>query len=157
MKKNILNWMTITLMAFVCVGFTACGGDDDDNSGGGGADTRALVGSWKKVFASSNSGGNYVESEKPWDQPADGVIFKGDGTCQEVRFAGDLSVERVKTEYNLKFVDGHMYTCKVGKTDDWKDRGVWSVSGDILTLDKVHNDKGGEGTYNSIDKYKKIK
>ena len=32
MKKNILNWMAIALMAFVCVGFTACGSDDDDSS-----------------------------------------------------------------------------------------------------------------------------
>ena len=31
MKKNILNWMAIALMAFVCVGFTACGSDDDDD------------------------------------------------------------------------------------------------------------------------------
>ena len=28
MKKNVLGWMTIVLMAFVCVGFSACGGDD---------------------------------------------------------------------------------------------------------------------------------
>jgi len=34
MKKNLLNWMTIMLMAFVCVGFAACGGGDDDSDGG---------------------------------------------------------------------------------------------------------------------------
>lgn len=159
MKKYLFSWMTIALMAFVCVSFTACGGsDDDDNAGGGnGGGERSLVGSWKKIYSSSNSGGSLYEEDKPWGEAADGVIFKGDGTCQEVRFAGDLSVERIKTEYTLKFVDGHLYTHKVGNDeDDWKDRGVWTVSGDVLTLDKLHNDKGGSGTYNTINKYRKI-
>lgn len=31
MKKNNLSWMTIAMMAFVCVGFFACGGGDDDD------------------------------------------------------------------------------------------------------------------------------
>lgn len=30
MKKNILNWMIIALMAFVCAGLAACGGDDSE-------------------------------------------------------------------------------------------------------------------------------
>ncbi len=33
MKKNLLNWMTILLMALVCGGFIACGGGDDDSDG----------------------------------------------------------------------------------------------------------------------------
>ena len=41
MKKNILNWVSIIMMAFVCVGFTACGdSDDNDNSGSGGGTTK---------------------------------------------------------------------------------------------------------------------
>lgn len=32
MKKNVFSWMTVMLMAFVCVGITACGGDDDDEA-----------------------------------------------------------------------------------------------------------------------------
>ncbi len=43
MKKNILNWMTIALMAFVCVGFAACGGDDDDDDRGGSGGGTAKV------------------------------------------------------------------------------------------------------------------
>ena len=51
MKKNILSWMTIVLMAFMCIGFSACGGDDDDNgggSGGSGGQVRDanLIGTW---------------------------------------------------------------------------------------------------------------
>ena len=32
MKKNTFGWMTIAWMVFVCVGFTACGGDDGEGS-----------------------------------------------------------------------------------------------------------------------------
>ena len=58
MKKNIFSWMTIMLMAFVCVGFTACGGGDDDSDGGvgggshntsGGQSTGTFQGA-KRVF-----------------------------------------------------------------------------------------------------------
>lgn len=41
MKKNILSWMTIALMAIVCIGFASCGGSDDDNNGGGGSNGSA--------------------------------------------------------------------------------------------------------------------
>ena len=30
MKKKTFSWMTIMMMVFVCLGFTACGGSDDD-------------------------------------------------------------------------------------------------------------------------------
>ena len=60
MKKNVFSWMTIMLMAFVCVGFAACGGgsDDDDSDGGvgggshntsGGQSTGTFQGA-KRVF-----------------------------------------------------------------------------------------------------------
>ena len=41
MKKNLLSWMTVMLMAFVCVGFAACGDDEEDNNNNSG-----LIGSW---------------------------------------------------------------------------------------------------------------
>ena len=52
MKKNILNWMTIALMAFaVCAGFAACGSDDDDDNGGGSSAPvpAGLIGTWEKT------------------------------------------------------------------------------------------------------------
>lgn len=32
MKKNLLKWMTILMVAIVSVGFVSCGGDDDDEN-----------------------------------------------------------------------------------------------------------------------------
>ncbi len=41
MKKKMLSWMTIVLMAFVCMFFTACGGGDGDDDIVGGSETGA--------------------------------------------------------------------------------------------------------------------
>ena len=68
MKKNILSWMTIMLMAFVCVGFAACG-DDDDNGGGSGAGSMKFNGkSYNLAYGfwqpeSSSSGSKYTSFE----------------------------------------------------------------------------------------------
>lgn len=51
MKK--LNWLTIvSVLAMLCLGFSACG-DPDDNDGGGG--NSGLVGTWKRDLGSGSS------------------------------------------------------------------------------------------------------
>ena len=65
MKKYFLSWMSIMMMALVCVGFSACGGDGDDDDGGGSGDinVKALVGSsWYK--SETYAGGENVETKK---------------------------------------------------------------------------------------------
>ena len=66
MKKQLLGWMTIALMAFVCVGFTACGSDDDDEGGSGNS---SVVGMWKRVYKqeiryTKNDSGQWVETSR---------------------------------------------------------------------------------------------
>ena len=43
MKKNIFRWLSIFVMAAVCVGFASCGDDDDDVKPGGGPDSGIAV------------------------------------------------------------------------------------------------------------------
>lgn len=43
MQKKLFSWMTIALMAFVCVGFAACGSDDEDDNGGGSSSGSASI------------------------------------------------------------------------------------------------------------------
>lgn len=45
MKKNLLSWLTIAMMATVCVGFSACSSNDDDDEeeGGGGGSAPGIV------------------------------------------------------------------------------------------------------------------
>ena len=42
MKKYLLNWMTILMVAIVSVGFVSCGDDDDNDK----KETSSLVGTW---------------------------------------------------------------------------------------------------------------
>ena len=61
MKKYLLNWMTILMVAIVSVGFVSCGDDDDDEKSG----TPSLVGTWVCDFDPAT---DYI------------VCFKADGT-----------------------------------------------------------------------------
>lgn len=65
MQKKLFSWMTIMLMAFVCVGFTACGSDDDDNGGGGSGGGSTKV-----------NGQSYNMSYGFWDPGKSNVYFE---------------------------------------------------------------------------------
>ena len=67
MKKQLLGWMTIVLMAFVCVTFTGCGDDDDD--GGSASIPSGLIGTWYKTSGTGVS--------NKWSI---NVTFNADGT-----------------------------------------------------------------------------
>lgn len=49
MKKNLLNWMTILMVAIVSVGFVSCGDDDDDNNNKIDEEETAtsIIGTWR--------------------------------------------------------------------------------------------------------------
>ena len=69
MKKNLLNWMTILMVAIVSVGFVSCGDDDDDEKEG------AIIGTWRSDWSDeggtgytlitfyANGSGNLIEKE----------------------------------------------------------------------------------------------
>lgn len=50
MKKNILDWITIALMAIVYIGFTSCGGDDDSSGTSGGGNSSKADGQSTGTF-----------------------------------------------------------------------------------------------------------
>ena len=70
MKKNLLNWMTILMVAIVSIGFVSCGDDENgtlkrqepDSQGGSGEsnssswtlDVSLLIGTWKTTFAGND-------------------------------------------------------------------------------------------------------
>lgn len=49
MKKVLLNWMTILMVAIVSVGFVSCGNDEDD----GKTVEVSIVGTWRHDFGSN--------------------------------------------------------------------------------------------------------
>lgn len=76
MKKYLLNWMTILMVAIVSVGFVSCGDDDDDEKGS----TESIVGTW--VYFERD--GEYSYSEM--------YTFKSDGTFKLVWQESDISL-----------------------------------------------------------------
>lgn len=66
MKKYLLNWMTILMVAVVSVGFVSCGDDDDDDK----KETSSIVGTWV-----------YFEQD---DDYSEMYTFKSDGTFKLV-------------------------------------------------------------------------
>lgn len=67
MKKNLLNWMTILMVAIVSVGFVSCGDDDDVDEKK--IDEVTIIGTWRCDYSdgyelltfNSNGKGTYSE------------------------------------------------------------------------------------------------
>lgn len=94
MKKNLLNWMTILMVAIVSIGFVSCGDDENgtlkrqepDSQGGSGEsnssswtlDVSLLIGTWKTTFA-----GNDYEM----------FDIKANRTYRHYGFAGGASID----------------------------------------------------------------
>ncbi len=66
MKKNLLNWMTILMVAIVSVSFVSCSGDDENRNENG----VSIVGTWRCEFSAqgystltfnSDGTGRYME------------------------------------------------------------------------------------------------
>lgn len=89
MKKKIINWLTTMLMAFVCVGFVACGGDDEEE-----ANTTEII---------DNNGDEGEISTK--DELTPGIYFCIDATdmhqqCSDAEKLGDYrGIASVINEY----------------------------------------------------------
>ena len=76
MKKYLLNWMTILMVAIVSVSFVSCGDDDDDDK----KETSSIVGTWV-----------YFERDGEYSY-SDMYTFKSDGTFKLVGQEGDISL-----------------------------------------------------------------
>lgn len=49
MKKNLIQWMTILMVAIVSVGFISCGNDVDDDKKSDNGDLTAIIGTWMET------------------------------------------------------------------------------------------------------------
>ena len=63
MKKSIFCWMTIALMAFVCVGFAACGSDDEGGGSSGGGSTKFNGQSYNLTYGYWDAASSYTSFE----------------------------------------------------------------------------------------------
>ncbi len=145
MKKHLLSWVTIAMMAFVCVGFAACG-SDDDNDGGEGGNAGSLVGDWKKVFKTKkvfekNSSGEWElkrTEEKTYEgkSSSTGIRFKADGKAVELTVKSDGSRSEDDEQFQYKLEDGKLYMLELDQKDKdgWELLGPIVLSGDSFTI-----------------------
>lgn len=97
MKKKIFNWMTIMMMASMCVGFTSCGGDDDNESvvnygiGNNPNPANVLVGTWYASWSTDVKG-------------HETLIFRADGTGNESGVNDEESRNPYRWNDNFNYV-----------------------------------------------------
>ena len=168
MKKNIFSWLTIALMAIVCVGFSACGSDGDDDGGnGGGGSTSDLVGTWKRVYKletkyQKNSSGQWEQvgqEEKTYDNvSAHGFLFNADKTAKSIYISPDGTITpESRDDFEYKVQNGQLYMLELDEsdTDGWESWGYIQISGNEFVLTEEDID----GTRREVDikHYRKIK
>ena len=124
MMKNILKYMTIALMAFTCVGFTACGGDDDDNLDGGSSSSNVLVGTWTKHIGS-------------WP---DTFIFYSDGTGV-YKNGNNNGTYQTGIVYSIKSYSGNKGTVYIKYNDDgYSETRGFTINGNRLRFENELED-----------------
>lgn len=143
MKKQLFSWMTIALMAVVCVGFAACGGDGDGGSGTG-SGSSSLSGKWKKISEREaryqlEENGKWIVTEDEGEKAStsgSGFIFDGKN-ARLVYFNSDGSYTLETDDlFEFKVQDGHLYLLELDEhdTDGFEDYGAINITGNEFTL-----------------------
>lgn len=90
MKKNLLNWMTIVMVAIVSVSFVSCGDDEDETN------EISIVGTWRSNWSDEYGSGYTI------------ITFNADGTGniieyeQEKGYPGNTTNNRFKYAFDAK-------------------------------------------------------
>lgn len=177
MKKNIFSWLTIALMAIVCVGFAACGSDDDggksayvsdsddDNSSVG--STSDLVGIWKRVYKKET---NYQKnSSGQWEQDGDpkvttydnvsahGYHFNADKTAKSIYIRPDGTITPETRDDLYKVENGQLYLLELDDrdTDGWESHGYIKFI-DNNEFELTEEDIDGSRREIEVKRYRKI-
>ena len=156
--------MTIMLMAFVCVGITACGGDGDSNGGNGGS--TSLVGKWMRVYKHEihwqlNSAGEWEltsQQEKTYTEGT-GFLFNSDNTAKLLDFEADGSYTfETDASFNYKVENGHLYLLEINAsdTDGWEDWGEITFSGEQFQLSREEIYGNGQYKESEVRRYRKV-
>lgn len=92
MKKDLLNWMTILMVAIVSVGFVSCGDDDDDDKKA----SASIVGTWRNSWGDDPRG----YTAYSFFDDGTGLMFdKGNG-AERFTYSFSSQTQIVSIEYN---------------------------------------------------------
>lgn len=150
MKKNLLNWMTILMVAIASVGFVSCGDDDDDSKGtSSNIEGILMQNGWQSVanydFGTWGDNNLSLSKDQVW------IYFLGNNVAlgkwyyheDDSYFGSSTSIKPLEIKYS---VDGSKVTID-GTTYKYKNEALYNLNGD-LAFTKTTKD------YDWIEKYK---
>ena len=160
MKKNILNWMTILMVAIVSVGFISCGDDDDDKQGSiPDTNPSSIIGSWVKIYEKeikyTLTNGNWVKTSE-YEENGNGqsaLYFGADGMYCKMYLSYDGSWERgTMSSYSIHG-NNLIISSSSTMSPSTKSR-TFSISGTVLEI--IETELDGYEKEEEIKRYRKI-
>lgn len=159
MKKYLFYFVSIFVMALVCVGFTACNNDEGSDGGG-------LEGIWKRTYKLEttfykDASGEWKQSgneEKNYgdDQGSHGFMFLSGGKAKLLYDVKTDGTYKIEAEVRYKISNGYLYMLELNEKnkDDWYNLGKITISGNTFELYEEEIDKNYK-EYETT-RYKKI-
>jgi hypothetical protein len=162
MKKTLFGLMTIVMMAVVCVGFSACGGDDE----GDGGSSSGLTGVWKRVYKKTtyyvkDSNGEWVQSGQPsettYKGSYSGFQFMSGNRAQEIDIDANGNITPDGDAFEYKVENGKLYMLELDHPEDgWEDFGTINISGNTFELTSEDQKSSSSRKEVKLKRYRKM-
>lgn len=150
MKKTMLNWLSIFVLAVVCVGFASCGDDDDDvipGSGGSEVSTKSIVGEWYIVHVRGQrtSGGQTVNYDDNLYPPYHKIVVFPNGIGEFWEYGSDHTGQSDDRGNNYH-EDGTFTWVKAGNSyvissNDWNLIQMTAFDGNNMTIYMIEGNR----------------
>ena len=158
MKKYLMNWMTILMVAFVSVGFVSCG-DDDEKGDSNDTNSTSIVGTWVKFYEKETkwtlTNGNWVKTSEEEDNESghSALFFGADGTYYKMFLNYDGSWE--KGAISSYGIQGNNLIISSSSTLSPSSKSrTFSISGTVLEITETELD--GYEKEEEVKRYRKM-
>lgn len=154
MKKNILNWMTIFMVAFVSVGFASCGGDDDKKNDS----TSSIVGTWVKFYEKetkwSLTNGNWVKTSEEEDnvEGKSALFFGVDGSFYKMFNYNGSWEKSAMSSYSIQ--GNNLIISSSGTLSPSTKSRTFTINGTVLEI--IETELDGDEKEEEVNRYRKM-
>ena len=159
MKKNLLKWMAILMIAIVSDSFVSCGDDDDDKGGNNGTNPTSIVGTWVKIYEKETkwtlTNGNWVKTSEDEDNEngQSALFFGADGTYYKMYLSNDGSWER-GTVSSYRIQGNNLIISSSSTMSPSTKSRTFSISGTVLEITETELD--GYEKEEEVKRYRKM-
>lgn len=96
MKKDLLKWMTILMVAIVSISFVSCSNDDDNNKQDDEETTTSIIGTWRDSW----DDGPYGYTAYSFFDDGTGLYFDKGNSAECFTYTYNVPSNNVSIEYN---------------------------------------------------------